>query len=116
MSVVFKNRLVRWIDHRLPIFSTMHHELYEYPVPRNLNYFWNFGFLAGFMLMVMIATGIVLAMHYTANTLLAFDSVEKNYARCELWMADPLYSYEWRLDVFYLGIYPHFPWDVLRVI
>jgi len=77
MSVVFKNRLVRWIDHRLPIFSTMHHELYEYPVPRNLNYFWNFGFLAGFMLMVMIATGIVLAMHYTANTLLAFDSVEK---------------------------------------
>ncbi len=77
MSVVFKNRLVRWIDHRLPVFSTMHHELYEYPVPRNLNYFWNFGFLAGFMLMVMIATGIVLAMHYTANTLLAFDSVEK---------------------------------------
>jgi len=77
MSVVFKNRLVRWIDHRLPLFSTMHHELYEYPVPRNLNYFWNFGFLAGFMLMVMIATGIVLAMHYTANTLLAFDSVEK---------------------------------------
>lgn len=77
MSVVFKNRLVRWIDHRLPIFSTMHHELYEYPVPKNLNYLWNFGFMAGFMLVVMIISGIVLAMHYTANTALAFDSVEK---------------------------------------
>ncbi len=69
--------LVRWIDHRLPIFSFMEHELHEYPTPRNLSYWWNFGSLAGFMLVVMIATGIFLAMQYTPHVDFAFDSVER---------------------------------------
>ena len=51
---VFKNPVIRWIDHRLPIFSYLHHEAYEYPTPKNLSYWWNFGSLAGFMLAVMI--------------------------------------------------------------
>ena len=38
-----------------------------YPAPKNLNYFWNFGSLAGIMLMLQIVTGIVLAMHYTPH-------------------------------------------------
>ena len=58
-----ENSLVRWVDHRLPIFSFMSHELYEYPTPRNLNYWWNFGSLAGIVLVIMIVTGIALAMH-----------------------------------------------------
>src|SRR6202795_3774573 len=73
----FKNPLVRWIDHRLPIFSFMNHELNEYPTPKNLNYWWNFGSLAGIMLVVMIVSGIVLAMHYTPHATMAFDSVER---------------------------------------
>jgi quinol-cytochrome oxidoreductase complex cytochrome b subunit len=73
----FKNPVVRWIDYRLPVFSFMHHELHEYPTPRNLNYWWNFGSLAGIILVVMIVTGIVLAMHYTAHVDHAFDSVER---------------------------------------
>jgi ubiquinol-cytochrome c reductase cytochrome b/c1 subunit len=73
----FKNPIIRWLDHRLPVFSYMHHELYEYPTPRNLSYWWNYGALAGFMLVVMIVTGIVLAMHYTPHTTMAFDSVER---------------------------------------
>ncbi len=73
----FKNPIIRWLDHRLPVFSFMHHELYEYPTPRNLSYWWNYGSLAGFMLVVMIVTGIVLAMHYTPHTTMAFDSVER---------------------------------------
>jgi quinol-cytochrome oxidoreductase complex cytochrome b subunit len=73
----FKNPVIRWIDYRLPVFSFMHHELNEYPTPRNLSYWWNFGSLAGIVLVVMIATGIVLAMHYTPHTAFAFDSVER---------------------------------------
>ena len=73
---VFKNPVVRWIDHRLPIFSFMDHELNEYPTPRNLNYMWTFGSLAGIVLVIMIITGIILAMHYTPNAALAFNSVE----------------------------------------
>ena len=53
------------------------HEKYEYPVPKNLNYFWNFGVLAGLALVIMIVTGIVLAMNYTAHVDHAFSSVER---------------------------------------
>ncbi|MFN3460659.1 MAG: cytochrome b [Oceanibaculum sp.] len=71
------NPVIRWIDHRLPVFTFMHHELHEYPTPKNLNYFWNFGSLAGITLVIMLITGITLAMHYTAHTEHAFDSVER---------------------------------------
>ena len=71
------NPLVRWIDHRLPIFTYMHHELHEYPTPKNLNYWWNFGSLAGIILVIMLVTGIVLAMHYTPHVDYAFQSVER---------------------------------------
>ena len=73
----FKNPIVRWVDHRLPVFTFMQHEMHEYPTPKNLNYWWNFGSLAGIILVIMITTGIVLAMHYTPHTLMAFDSVER---------------------------------------
>ena len=44
---VFKNRIVQWIDYRLSILTFMHHQLDEYPTPKNLSYWWNFGSLAG---------------------------------------------------------------------
>jgi ubiquinol-cytochrome c reductase cytochrome b subunit len=71
------SRIIRWIDYRLPFVAQLEHELYEYPTPRNLNYWWNFGSLAGIMLVIMIVSGIVLAMHYTPNAEMAFDSVER---------------------------------------
>jgi quinol-cytochrome oxidoreductase complex cytochrome b subunit len=71
------SRIIRWIDYRLPFVAMMEHELHEYPTPRNLNYWWNFGSLAGIMLVIMIVSGIVLAMHYTPNSAMAFDSVER---------------------------------------
>ena len=73
----FSNPIVKWVDYRLPIFSMMHHELHEYPTPKNLNYWWNFGSLAGIVLGIMIVSGIVLAMNYTAHIDYAFDSVER---------------------------------------
>jgi quinol-cytochrome oxidoreductase complex cytochrome b subunit len=66
-----------WLDHRLPVFTFMNHELNEYPTPKNLNYWWNFGSLAGITLVIMIMTGLFLAMHYASNTTLAFNSVER---------------------------------------
>ncbi|HEY1797717.1 MAG TPA: cytochrome b N-terminal domain-containing protein [Stellaceae bacterium] len=71
------SRIVRWIDYRLPFVKMMQHELHEYPTPRNLSYWWNFGSLAGIMLVIMIVSGVVLAMHYTPNSDMAFDSVER---------------------------------------
>ena len=52
----------------MPIFSFLDHAIGRgYPTPRNLNYWWNFGSLAGVALVIMIATGIVLAMQYRNN-------------------------------------------------
>ena len=76
-GIARRSSLTKWIDHRLPIFTVIDHELNDYPTPRNLNYWWNFGSLAGFMLVVMIVTGIFLAMQYTPNVNDAFQSVER---------------------------------------
>jgi len=70
------SRVVRWVDHRLPIFTAVNHQLVDYPTPRNLNYWWNFGSLAGIALVIQIVTGIVLAVPYTADADLAFASLE----------------------------------------
>ncbi|MFC3712095.1 cytochrome bc complex cytochrome b subunit [Sphingoaurantiacus capsulatus] len=68
---------MKWVDSRLPLPRLVYNSLGAgYPVPKNINYWWNFGVLSGFALVVQIITGIVLAMHYGANTQVAFDSVE----------------------------------------
>ncbi len=71
------NPLMRYLDEKLPIPRLVYNAVGAgYPVPRNLNYFWNFGVLAGFFLVFQIVTGVVLAMHYAANVNVAFESVE----------------------------------------
>lgn len=69
--------IIGWLDYRLPIFSMLKHSTAEYPTPRNLNYAWNFGSLAGICLVIQILSGIFLAMNYTAHIDMAFDSVER---------------------------------------
>lgn len=46
------------------------------PQPANISYLWNFGSLLGTCLIIQILTGAFLAMHYTPNVDLAFNSVE----------------------------------------
>ena len=67
----------KWIDEKLPLPRFVYNAVGAgYPVPRNLNYMWNFGVLAGFCLVLQIVTGVVLAMHYAANAQVAFGTVE----------------------------------------
>jgi len=70
------NPVVKWIEYRLPIFSFIDAHLIDYPAPKNLNYWYNFGSIAGVLLVVQIVTGVVLAMHYTPHADFAFASVE----------------------------------------
>ena len=72
-----QNPVLHWVDSRLPLITLMSKEYGSFPTPKNFNYFWNFGALAMINLAIMIATGIFLAMNYTANSGLAFDSVER---------------------------------------
>lgn len=59
-----------------PLLSVLNTEIVDYPSPSNLNYLWSFGSLAGICLVLQIATGVFLAMHYVPHTDLAFASVE----------------------------------------
>nr|ANJ70601.1 cytochrome b [Ocypus olens] len=58
-----------------PILKIINNSLIDLPSPSNINAWWNFGSLLGLCLMIQIITGIFLAMHYTANIELAFNSV-----------------------------------------
>jgi len=67
-----------WCEERLPIVGFIDRFIgTKYLTPRNLNYFWNFGFLALLSLALMIISGLFLSMHYTAHVDHAFDSVER---------------------------------------
>ena len=68
--------LGRWFEARLPVMGLFKAQVLDFPTPRNLNYWWTFGGILTLMLSVQIVTGIVLVMHYTPHTSMAFDSVE----------------------------------------
>ena len=59
-----------------PLISLANGYLIDSPQPSNLSYLWNFGSLLGFCLVIQIATGVTLAMHYNPSVLEAFNSVE----------------------------------------
>nr|YP_009141054.1 cytochrome b [Euproctis pseudoconspersa]AID49018.1 cytochrome b [Euproctis pseudoconspersa] len=58
-----------------PIIKIMNNSLIDLPSPSNISYWWNFGSLLAFCLIIQILTGLFLTMYYTANIELAFYSV-----------------------------------------
>lgn len=96
-----------WIEYRLPVFSFLNNSLgSNFLAPRNLNYWWNFGSIAGICLVIQILTGLFLSMHYTAHVSFAFDSVEKimrdvNYG----WLMR--YSHAVGASMFFVVVYIH---------
>nr|AJO67693.1 cytochrome b [Lethenteron kessleri]AJO67694.1 cytochrome b [Lethenteron kessleri] len=58
-----------------PLLSLGNSMLVDLPSPANISAWWNFGSLLSLCLILQIITGLILAMHYTANTELAFSSV-----------------------------------------
>jgi len=102
----FANPVINWIDTRLPIFTMMQKEYGVFPTPKNFNYLWNFGALAMVNLMIMIVTGIFLAMNYQPNTELAFGAVQHimrdvNYG----WMIR--YFHQNGASMFFIVVYVH---------
>nr|AVW86102.1 cytochrome b [Lepidonotopodium sp. YZ-2018] len=58
-----------------PALKIINNSLIDLPAPSNLSIWWNFGSLLGLCLVIQIATGIFLAMHYTPHIQMAFASV-----------------------------------------
>nr|YP_009995361.1 cytochrome b [Ochthebius glaber]QNP09777.1 cytochrome b [Ochthebius glaber] len=53
----------------------INNSLIDLPSPSNISAWWNFGSLLGLCLGIQIVTGLFLAMHYTADINMAFNSV-----------------------------------------
>nr|AGB14380.1 cytochrome b [Pelophylax hubeiensis] len=58
-----------------PLLKIINGSFIDLPTPANIYAWWNFGSLLGVCLITQIATGLFLAMHYTADTSLAFSSI-----------------------------------------
>nr|Q508M9.1 RecName: Full=Cytochrome b; AltName: Full=Complex III subunit 3; AltName: Full=Complex III subunit III; AltName: Full=Cytochrome b-c1 complex subunit 3; AltName: Full=Ubiquinol-cytochrome-c reductase complex cytochrome b subunit [Dipodomys elephantinus]AAY23217.1 cytochrome b [Dipodomys elephantinus] len=58
-----------------PLMKMVNHAFIDLPTPANISGWWNFGSLLGLCLIIQIASGLFLAMHYTPDTLTAFSSV-----------------------------------------
>lgn len=100
------NGFTRWIDSRLPIIRLGYDSFVAYPTPRNLNYWWAFGAILSMMLAVQLITGIVLVMHYTPNTLMAFNSVE-HIMRDVNWGWLMRYMHANGASMFFIAVYVH---------
>ncbi|MGI8569076.1 MAG: cytochrome b [Methylocella sp.] len=105
-TYVPKSRLAKWFESRLPVGGLIHSSFVVFPNPRNLNYWWTFGGILSFMLVAQIVTGVVLAMHYTPQSGLAFSSIEHimrdvNYG----WLLR--YAHANGASMFFLALYIH---------
>nr|UEK75825.1 cytochrome b [Coptotettix longtanensis] len=58
-----------------PLVKIINNSLIDLPTPMNISMWWNLGSLLGMCLMIQIITGLFLAMHYTADIEMAFNSV-----------------------------------------
>nr|ADC32295.1 cytochrome b [Procyon lotor] len=58
-----------------PLAKIVNNSFIDLPTPSNISAWWNFGSLLGICLLLQIATGLFLAMHYTPDTTTAFSSV-----------------------------------------
>lgn len=58
-----------------PLIKIINNSLIDLPAPTNISAWWNFGSILGLCLITQIATGLFLAIHYTADVSLAFNRV-----------------------------------------
>jgi len=69
--------LWEWFDARMPSVAQEYKKhLAEYYAPKNFNFWYYFGSLAMFVLVIQIVSGIWLTMSYKPDAALAFGSVE----------------------------------------
>jgi len=66
-----------WFDARMPtVGEEWRKHASEYYAPKNFNFWYFFGALAGIVLVIQIVSGIFLTMNYKPDAALAFGSVE----------------------------------------
>ena len=67
---------MEWLDKRFPATETFEYHMSKYYAPKNFNFWYYFGFLAMFVLVNQLLTGVWLTMNYVPSGDGAFASVE----------------------------------------
>nr|CCI51066.1 cytochrome b [Corvus corone orientalis] len=89
-----------------PLLKIINNSLVDLPTPSNISAWWNFGSLLGLCLITQIITGLLLAMHYTADTSLAFTSVAHTCRNVQFgWLIRNLHANG--ASFFFICIYLH---------
>jgi ubiquinol-cytochrome c reductase cytochrome b subunit len=101
-----KNRLLAWIEERLPILSFLSSHTSEYYAPKNFNFWYYFGSLALLVLVNQILTGIFLTMFYKPGADTAFASVEYIMRDVD-WGWLIRYMHEVGASMFFIVVYLH---------
>ena len=95
-----------WINQRLPVDAFWRSQASEYYAPKNFNFWYFFGFLALFVLVLQLVTGIFLTMFYKPGATTAFGSVEFIMREVDFgWLLRYLHSTG--ASAFFLVVYLH---------
>ncbi len=98
--------LLTWVDQRFPLMSSWRDHLSEYYAPKNFNFWYYFGSLAMFVLVLQIATGIFLTMNYKPDAANAFATVE--YIMRDVWGGWFIrYMHSTGASAFFICVYLH---------
>lgn len=100
------NKLVDWIDARIPMTATYNRHVGQYATPKNFNFWYFFGSLALLVLVNQLLTGIWLTMNYVPTAEGAFASIEYIMRDVEYgWLLR--YMHSTGASAFFVVIYLH---------
>ncbi len=100
------NKIMDWVDARLPVTQAWEKHLSKYYAPKNFNFWYFFGSLALLVLVNQILTGIWLTMSYVPSAEAAFASVEYIMRDVEYgWLIR--YMHSTGASMFFVVIYFH---------
>ena len=95
-----------WINARFPLDKMLREHITEYYAPKNFNFWYYFGSLALFVLILQLVTGIFLTMNYKPSATEAFGAVEYIMRDVEWgWLIRYLHSTG--ASAFFIVIYLH---------
>ena len=100
------NKIMAWVDARLPVTQAWEKHLSKYYAPKNFNVWYYFGSLAIFVLINQLLTGIWLTMSYVPSAEAAFASVEYIMRDVEFgWLIR--YMHSTGASMFFVVVYCH---------
>ncbi|HEX7381885.1 MAG TPA: cytochrome b N-terminal domain-containing protein [Nevskiaceae bacterium] len=96
-----------WFDQRLPISAAWHSQVKDYPAPKNFNVWYFFGSLLLLVLVMQLASGLFLAIHYQPNPHLAYWSVLRGIMNDTHWGWLIRYIHTTGASAFFVLLYLH---------